>query len=190
MADIDSASDEALWRAASGGDSSAEEQLIAKYAVLVRACSRPYFLAGGDSEDLIQEGMLGLLSAVRRFEPDRDVSFRTYAERCIRSRLYTAIKSAARRKHGPLNDSVSLESPQFDELTLQQSLRDPEELVIIQELTDELKSSPYLSKLEREVLSLYLSGLSCSDIALRAGRSAKSVDNAVQRIRKKLAQHF
>ncbi len=77
MADIDSASDEALWRAASGGDSSAEERLIAKYAVLVRACSRPYFLAGGDSEDLIQEGMLGLLSAVRRFEPDREVSFRT-----------------------------------------------------------------------------------------------------------------
>ncbi len=189
MADIEFSSDEALLCAAVAGDSSAEEKLIEKYSVLVRASCRPFFLAGGDSEDLMQEGMLGLLSAIRRYTPDRDTSFRTYAERCIRSRLYTAIKSAARLKHGPLNDSISIESPQFDESALSRPyLRDPEELVIFHELTDECTSSPLLSNFEREILNYYLEGLSYSDIALKAGRTVKSVDNAVQRIRKKLSQ--
>ncbi|MGM9522115.1 MAG: sigma-70 family RNA polymerase sigma factor [Oscillospiraceae bacterium] len=192
MENIITASEESLWKSAAAGDIEAEEQLIQKYSVLVRACARPYFLTGGDSEDLIQEGMLGLLSAVRHFEPLRDTSFKTYAERCIKSRLYTAIKSASRFKHRPLNDSISFESPQFDERqTLSATyLCDPEELVITQELTDELRAkfTDTLSRLEKEILEYYLDGLSYSDIALKAGRTVKSVDNAVQRIRKKLSQ--
>lgn len=189
---IDPTPDEILWSSASGGDVAAEEQLVERYSALVRACARPYFLAGGDGEDLIQEGMLGLLSAIRRYDPNHDTSFKTFAELCIRNRLFTAIKSASRFKHSPLNNSISLESPQFDEArTLpSSSLRDPEELIIIRELTDEITSnlSGSLSKFEKEILGYYLEGLSYGDIAVRTGRPVKSVDNAVQRIRKKLAQ--
>ena len=192
MGNINMASDEMLWKAASAGDADAEEQLIQKYSVLVRICARPYFLAGGDSEDLIQEGMLGLLSAVRHYEPERDIPFRIYAEHCVKSRLYSAIRSASRFKHRPLNDSISIESPQFDERqTLSASyLRDPEELVINHESTVEFQSrfTDTLSKLEKEVLRYYLEGLSYSDIALKTGKTVKSVDNAVQRIRRKLSQ--
>ena len=189
---MDTISDESLWSSAAAGDADAEEALIQRYSVLVRVCARPYFLAGGDSEDLIQEGMCGLLSAVRHFDPARDVSFKTYAERCINSRLISAIRSASRFKHRPLNDSISLESPQFDERQIRpvSFVRDPEELVITQELTDELHSAliEKLSKLEKEILAYYLEGFSYTDIAIKLGRTVKSVDNAVQRIRKKLAQ--
>ena len=192
MDNINAVSDEELWRLASSGDLEAEEKLVEKYASLVRICARPYFLAGGDSEDLIQEGMVGLLSAIRRFEPGHDAVFKTYAELCIRRRLYTAIRSASRFKHSPLNDSVSFESPQFNEkrTSFSHYLRDPEELIIIRELTDEIFTnlSGSLSKLEKEILLCYLDGLSYGDIAVRVGKPVKSVDNAVQRIRKKLAQ--
>lgn len=192
MDNINAISDEELWHRASSGDIEAEESLVEKYASLVRVCARPYFLAGGDSEDLIQEGMVGLLAAIRRFEPGHDASFKTYAELCIRTRLYTAIRSASRFKHSPLNESISFESPQFDEKRTSSfcCLRDPEELVIIRELTDEIFEtlSGSLSKLEKEILGYYLDGISYSDIAVRIEKPVKSVDNAVQRIRKKLAQ--
>lgn len=188
----DTMTDEQLWRAASSGDTEAEEELIKRFSVTVRVCARPYFLAGGDSEDLIQEGMFGLLSAVRHFDPERDVSFKTYAERCVTSRLLTAVRSAARFKHRPLNDSISFESPDFDERQILSvsNLRDPEELVITKELTDELHSSlnKKLSRLEKTILDYYLEGLSYQDIADKTGRSVKSVDNAVQRIRHKLSR--
>lgn len=184
--------DEDLQRLAAQGDVQAEEALIERYQILVRACARPYFLAGGDSEDLIQEGMVGLLSAVRHFDPGRDVSFKTYAERCIVARLLTAVRSASRFKHRPLNDSISFESPQFDERQIMSvsNLRDPEELVITKELTDELRSETArkLSRMEREVLEHFLDGLSYRDIAAKVGTSEKSVDNAVQRIRRKLTR--
>lgn len=184
--------DEQLWRAASSGDAEAEEELIKRFSVIVRVCARPYFLVGGDSEDLIQEGMFGLLSAVRHFDPERDVTFKTYAERCITARLLTAVRSAARFKHRPLNDSISFESPDFDERQILSvsNLRDPEELVITKELTDELHSSlnKKLSRLEKTILDHYLEGLSYQDIAAKTGRSVKSVDNAVQRIRHKLSR--
>ena len=192
MEHMDTISDESLWSSAAAGDADAEEALIQRYSVLVRVCARPYFLAGGDSEDLIQEGMCGLLSAVRHFDPARDASFKTYAEHCINSRLISAIRSASRFKHRPLNDSISLESPQFDERQIRpvSFVRDPEELVITQELTDELHSAliAKLSKLEKEILAYYLEGFSYTDIAIKLGRTVKSVDNAVQRIRKKLSQ--
>ncbi len=183
--------DEQLWQRAAAGDTVAEEQLVNRYTVTVRMCARPFFLAGGDSEDLIQEGMFGLLSALRHFDPAKDVTFKTYAERCINTRLVTAVRTAARFKHKPLNDSISFESPQFDERQIlsQGNLRDPEEMVITRELTEELQSAldTGLSKLERQVLDQYLEGLSYTDIAEKCGISVKSVDNAVQRIRRKLA---
>ena len=184
--------DEDLLRRVSNGDAAAEEELIAEYSRLVKICSRPYFLAGGDSEDLMQEGMLGLLAAVRHYDPAKDVKFKTYAEFCIRRRLYSAIKSASRYKHIPLNDYVSLESPELDESITQGMffLRDPEEFVIarerVNEITDCLSGS--LSRFESRVLGLYLDGLSYEEMAAELGKPSKSVDNAVQRIRKKLAQ--
>lgn len=183
--------DEHLWARASSGDPAAEEELITEYSRLVKICSRPLFLAGGDSEDLMQEGMLGLLSAIRHYDPERDVKFKTFAEFCIRRRLYSAIKSASRYKHIPLNDYVSLESPGHDESFTQAMffLRDPEEFVIarerVSEITDCLNGS--LSRLESKVLGLYLQGMSYEEMAANMNRPPKAVDNAVQRIRKKLA---
>ncbi len=183
--------DEQLWVKASSGDAAAEEELITEYSRLVKICSRPYFLAGGDSEDLIQEGLLGLLSAVRHYDPEKDVKFKTYAEFCIRRRLYSAIKSASRYKHIPLNDSISLESPELDANFTQGMffLRDPEEFVIarerVNEITDCLNGS--LSQFESKVLGLYLNGMSYEEMAAEVNKPQKSVDNAIQRIRKKLA---
>ena len=161
---------------------------------MVRACARPLFLAGGDSEDLIQEGMLGLLTAIRGFDPQRDTLFRTYAEICIRSRLYTAIRAAQGGKHAPLNHSVSFEPPLFDgsNAHLFSSVESPEDVIIgreeLKERLDALKGQ--LSELEGNILPLYLNGLSCGEIARQVGRPPKSVDNAIQRIRRKVAQQF
>ena len=180
-----------LYKAAKG-DAVAEEALISEYSRLVRACARPYFLAGGDSEDLIQEGLLGLLSAIRSFDPAKNVLFTTYAEFCIRRRLYSAIRSASSFKHTPLNNYVSLESPLFDESNTHSAyfLRDPEDFVIASERVNEISDCLYgaLSRFESAVLELYLEGMSYDDMAARLNKSNKSVDNAVQRIRKKLAQ--
>ena len=190
MESFNTATDEMLWEAAAAGGVEAEEELVKRYSTLVRVCARPLFLAGGDSEDLIQEGMLGLLSAVRHYCPDGGASFKTYAERCIKNRLLSAVRSASRFKHKPLNDSVSIESPQFDEALISCYLRDPEELVITRELTEEISIdlNQALSAFENKVLGYYLDGLAYGDIAGKTGRTVKSVDNAVQRIRKKLAQ--
>ena len=106
-------SDESLCRLAASGDPLAETELVGRYTRLVRVCARPLFLAGGDSEDLIQEGMLGLLAAIRGFQSGKETSFRTYAEICVRSRLYAAVRAAQRDKHFPLNHSVSFETPLF-----------------------------------------------------------------------------
>ena len=106
-------SDEVLCGRAAAGDRVAEERLVIRYNRLVRGCARPYFLAGGDSEDLIQEGMVGLLAAIREYDPSKAASFRTYAEVCIKNRLLSVIKAAARDKHTPLNNSVSFETPLF-----------------------------------------------------------------------------
>ena len=181
-----------LTKKAAEGDSGAEESLVCEYARLVRACARPYFLAGGDSEDLIQEGMLGLLSAIRTYDPVKGVKFSTYAEFCVRRRIYSAIRSAAGYKHTPLNSYISLESPQLDENNTRSAcfLRDPEDFVIARESAVEVERLLYgaLSRFESSVLELFLDGMSYKDMAARMGKSSKSVDNAVQRIRKKLAQ--
>jgi len=180
-----------LAKKAAAGDAEAEEALVSEYARLVRACARPYFLAGGDSEDMIQEGMLGLLSAIRTFDSGKGVKFATYAEFCIRRRIYSAIRSASGYKHTPLNSYISLESPQLDESNTHAIfLRDPEDFVIARESAGEVERLLYgaLSRFESGVLGLYLEGMSYKEMAARMGKSSKSVDNAVQRIRRKLAQ--
>ena len=189
--------DFALQSLAVSGDRDAEEALAARYLRLVRICARPLFLVGGDSEDLIQEGTFGLLSAIRRYDPADGASFSTYAERCIRMRLLSAIKSASRLKHVPLNDGISLEQlsedPGTDILSLPELVRhDPEDLILAKESKEELRaaSSRCLSRFEIKVLDLYLEGLSYREIAERLCRNAKSVDNAVQRIRRKLAREM
>ena len=186
--------DEELCRAAAQGDPHAEAELVVRYGQLVRACARPLFLAGGDSEDLIQEGMLGLLTAIRSFDRARDASFRTFAAICIKSRLLTAIRAAQGEKHAPLNHSISFEPPLFDgpNAYLFSSVESPEDVIIgreeLKERLDALKGQ--LSELEAQILPPYLSGLSCGEIAKRVGRSQKSVDNAIQRIRRKMVRQF
>lgn len=187
-------SDSDLLKRVANGDTSAEEELVVRYSRLVRACARPYFLAGGDQEDLIQEGMLGLLSAARRFTPERSVRFSTFAEYCIRRRIFDAIKASMRDKSIPLNTYVSLESPRFDEIysTSTSKLSDPEELFIANERVEEIKKylDGSLSGLEKNILDMYLEGMSYSEMAEVVGKSTKSVDNAVQRIRKKLSKQL
>ena len=187
--------DDRLQQLAMSGDREAEEALAERYLRLVRACARPLFLAGGDSEDLIQEGTFGLLSAIRRYSPEDGTSFKTFAEHCVRMRLLSAIKSASRLKHIPLNDGISLEElsedPGADIAALPESFRqNPERLILAKESREELSAafSRCLSRFEVKVLNLYLEGLSYREIADRLCRDAKSIDNAVQRIRHKLAR--
>ena len=190
-------SDEQLCVQAQKGDRLAEEQLVTGYARLVRIYARPYFLAGGDSEDLLQEGMIGLLSAIREFQAERNVSFRVYASTCIQNRLRSAVRSASRNKHGPLNDSVSLmdalfDSAAYDPQTDFQRQEGPEEHLIRREEESRQMEILFgsLSAFERTVLALYLDDLSRGEIAGRVRKPVKSVENAIQRIRRKIAPCF
>ncbi len=189
--------DEQLCAQAAGGDRGAEETLVLRHTRLVRTCARPFFLTGGDSEDLIQEGMMGLLTAIREYRADRGALFRTFAAVCVRRRIISAVRSAAGGKHQPLNNGVSLEAALF--LANQAPLgmvghrqENPEDLVIHQEDLSALEEAiqTQLSQLEGQVLALYLRGSSYSEIAKEVSRSTKAVDNAVQRIRRKIAQYL
>lgn len=189
--ELEQMSDEALCTALQNGTSAAGDILAHRYRKLVRCCAHPYFLAGGDSEDLLQEGMFGLIKAMREFRADREASFQTFAEVCIRSRLCSVIRASRAGKHSPLNESVPLNAflldaqPQYSQL-------DPEYLLIDREkaaaLLNQVRSQ--LSELEVRVLDLYLDGCSCGEIAATVGKSYKSVDNAVQRIRRKIGRQI
>ncbi len=190
-------SDEQLCVRVSGGDENAEEELVARYYTMVRACARPLFLVGGDGEDLIQEGMFGLIRAIREYQADKAASFRTFAEVCIRNRLNSALRAAARDKHAPLNQSVSLDHPFFDSNsytsgTFDVSHTDPELLIADRDYVENVLESTtkQLSEFEAKILGYYLDGLSCREIANLVGRSPKSVDNAVQRVRRKTARQL
>ena len=190
-------SDEELCILAGKGNRLAEETLVARYNRLVRTCARPFFLAGGDSEDLTQEGMIGLIYAVREYESGKAATFRTFAETCIRNRLYSVLRDAARDKHKALNQSISLDTPDFDSNsytsgTSNLAQRNPEDHLIDREHTAALLSGvrKQLSEFEAKILGYYLDGLSCREIAETVGKPPKSVDNAVQRIRRKVAQQL
>ena len=196
-------SDSELAQMAQAGDQAAEQALMLRYRRTVKSWTRPFFLSGGDSEDLMQEGMIGLLSAVRNFSPAdgsqaHGASFRTFAEKCVRRRLISAARSSVRLKHSPLNDGISLdeilseESQSIPSHVWQQFHRSPEDQVLAREFQDEFAamSTRDLSPFEAEVLKAYLQGYSYEEIAGLCRRSVKSVDNAVQRIRRKMARHF
>ena len=190
-------SDEQLQALAAGGDPAAEELLISRFGPLVRSVVRPYFLAGSESEDLIQEGMIGLISAIRSYRAEGGASFRTYAALCVRRRVFSALRASAGKRSVSLDDCLSLESPPFDNdqanafSQLQTPFcRGPEDEIIDREnassfWNDFLKC---LSKLEAQILDYYLKGLSYQEIASEIRKPAKSIDNAVQRVRKKLTR--
>ena len=193
----DGASDETLCARARGGDVDAEAVLASRYYALVRACARPLFLAGGDGEDLIQEGMFGLIRAIREYRPGGSASFRTFAEVCIRNQLYSALRAAARSKNAPLNESVSLDHPFFDSDSYAAGVFDPvsadPELLIadrdyVRSVLESTKKQ--LSEFEAKILGYYLDGLTCQEIAKLVGKPLKSVDNAVQRVRRKAARQL
>lgn len=198
--DFDQLPDEAIVQYAHDGDAQAVEFLISKYRSFVRAKARSYFLIGADREDIIQEGMIGLYKAVRDFRADRLASFRAFAELCITRQIITAIKTATRQKHIPLNSYVSLNKPIYDEesdRTLMDVIHgnkvsDPEELVISREefLDIERRMGEFLSELEWQVLMLYLEGKSYQEIADSLDRHVKSVDNALQRVKRKLERYL
>lgn len=190
--------DEVLAGLAQAGDREAEDILIRRYVEMIRGKAHLYFIVGADSEDVIQEGMIGLFKAIHDYSGNREATFKTFAELCINRQILTAVKTASRRKHQPLNDSVSLSTP-VDETgggTLEESLggdmaSNPEvvfmENTLSSLLTDE--NSTLFSSMERRVLKEYLAGKKYPEIAQSLGKSYKAVDNAMQRIRKKINEY-
>lgn len=185
---------------ASNGDTIALEHIITKYKNFVKAKAKSYFLVGADKEDIIQEGMIGLYKAIRDFDGNKTNSFKCFAEICITRQIITAIKTATRQKHIPLNSYVSLNKPIYDEesdrtlldIIATSIITDPEELIISKEelRNIESKMNEILSKLELEVLELYLNGKSYQYIADRIGRDVKSIDNALQRVKRKMEKYL
>lgn len=198
--DFTKLSDEELIVRIQEGGTDALDFLITKYQPFVKMKARSYFMTGGDREDIIQEGMIGLYKAIRDFRMDRLSSFRAFAELCITRQIITAIKTATRQKHIPLNTSVSLDKPVYDEESDRtlldviggSVLDDPEDLMIHKEdfIQMEGEINKVLSELEKQVLSLYLEGQSYQEISDELNRQVKSVDNALQRIKRKLERHM
>jgi RNA polymerase sporulation-specific sigma factor len=186
---------------ARNGDTAAMDGLIRRYTGFVRLKASSYFLAGGDSEDLIQEGLIGLYKAVRDFRSDKETSFRSFAELCITRQIITAIKTATRFKHSPLNTYVSFsQTPAGQEgdgdCTLGDALPGPgvDEPSVCVISTEELQSLVFclgtgLSKLEADALKLYLEGSSYEEMAERLDVDTKTIDNALQRVKRKILQH-
>lgn len=197
--DYEKLTDEELVALIHAEDSEALDYLIQKYRNFVRAKSRSYFLIGADKEDIVQEGMIGLYKAIRDFREDKLASFKAFAELCITRQIITAIKTATRQKHIPLNSYVSLDKPIYDEesdRTLMDvisgaTVLDPEELVINRERFTNIegKMTELLSDLERKVLALYLDGQSYQEISEELNRHVKSIDNALQRVKRKLERY-
>ena len=193
---------------AQAGDPLAEETLIRNYAGIVYKKARAYYMAGADMEDVVQEGMIGLLKAVRNYDADKNASFGTFAERCVTNQIITAIRSADRIKHKPLNTSVSLSRPvsgggeaqgaaELSEITLGDTLStdpadSPDEMLIIKDVAYYILNNGdnIFSDLEMKVLNEYIKGFTTGQIAQRLGKSSKSVDNALQRTRKKVNHYL
>jgi len=199
--DLDQAADEQLVGLYHGGDAQAVEALLTRYRNFARMKARSYFLVGADKEDIVQEGMIGLYKAIRDFSEEKQTSFRAFAEICITRQIITAIKTATRQKHVPLNSYVSLNKPissnDDPDRVLQDVLRtpqitDPADLVISSEDLQGIKLAfaEILSDFEAEVLHLYVEGKSYQEIAKLLKKHVKSVDNALQRIKRKVELHL
>jgi len=188
--------DEEIALDAKNGDVKAQEYLINKYKNFVKAKAKSYFLIGADKEDIYQEGMIGLYKAIRDFKPDKLSSFKAFAELCVTRQIITAIKTATRQKHIPLNTYISLNKPIYDEesdrtlldIISTVKVSDPEELIISREEVNKIECEieEVLSELELEVLNSYLQGKSYQEIACDLDRHSKSIDNALQRVKRKL----
>ena len=190
MGKFDNISDEELIARLRDGETIIEDYLMEKYKGLVRQKARAMFLIGGDTDDLIQEGMIGLFKAVRDFQPGREATFATFARMCIDRQIYSAIQNSNRQKHLPLNSNVSLNQEDESSPIWELSVENPEEIIIDQETTRDLqqKISDYLSPMENKVLDLYLKGEGYVEIGRILGKSPKSIDNALQRIRAKIRE--
>ena len=198
--DFTTLSDEDIITVIHEGNTDALDYLITKYRSFVRLKGRSYFIIGGDREDIIQEGMIGLYKAIRDFRADRLSSFKGFAELCITRQIITAIKTATRQKHIPLNTSISLDRPVYSEesertlldMLSGPALDDPEDLIIHREnfIHMEKEMNKVLSSLEKQVLALYLEGQSYQEISSELNRQVKSVDNALQRIKRKLERYM
>ena len=188
--------DEEVVDEAKKGNSRAQEYLISKYENFVKAKAKSYFLIGADKEDIYQEGMIGLYKAIRDFKADKLTSFKAFAELCVTRQIITAIKTATRQKHIPLNTYISLNKPIYEEesdrtlidVISELKITDPEELLIGKEQIKHIEGemAKVLSDLEMEVLQSYLDGKSYQEIACDLDRQAKSIDNALQRVKRKL----
>lgn len=188
--------DEEIVAEAKKGDTKAQEYLISKYQNFVKSKAKSYFLIGADKEDIYQEGMIGLYKAIRDFKADKLSSFKAFAKLCVTRQIITAIKTATRQKHIPLNTYISLNKPIYDEesdrtlldVLSEAKVADPEELIISREELNHIQGeiSEVLSNLEMEVLISYLDGKSYQEIACDLDRHAKSIDNALQRVKRKL----
>jgi RNA polymerase sporulation-specific sigma factor len=194
--DFDDIPDEQIAELARESDADAQDYLLTKYKNFVRAKARSYFLIGADREDIVQEGMIGLYKAIRDFRASKLTSFRAFAELCITRQIITAIKTATRQKHRPLNSYVSLNKPVYDEesdrmlidVLSSGKISNPEDIFIGKEdfSTIESKMGKMLSPLEMKVLQKYIEGKSYLEVAKELNRSVKSVDNALQRVKNKL----
>jgi len=191
--------DEEIVLRVKSGDKDAMEFLIHKYKNLVKLKARAYFLVGADREDVVQEGMIGLYKSIRDYQPDRAMAFKTFAELCVTRQMITAVKNATRQKHIPLNSYISLNRKAFDDdsdktyidMVSEDVVCDPELLLIKKEevIGIENKMGEILSSFEWEVLSLYLNGKSYVEIAKQVKRPIKSIDNALQRVKKKAEKY-
>ncbi len=194
--------DSYLLALARQGSPDAYDRLVRRYYGFVRLKASSYFIAGGDSDDLIQEGLVGLYKAVRDFRPDRESSFRNFAELCITRQIITAVKTATRNKHVPLNQYVSFSAspagaqgdgePTLDEVIAGPTAHDPVNQVVSSEELRALVAclSTVLSELESRVLSLYLDGHSYEEVGHRLDCDCKTVDNALQRVKRKVGTHL
>ena len=192
--------DEKVLEYARGGDLEALQILMDRYKNFVKAKARSYFLIGADREDIVQEGMIGLFKAVRDYREEKTSSFRAFAELCITRQMITAIKTATRQKHIPLNSYISLNKPVSEndsdrtlmEMISGQRITDPEELMISQEELVSIEDviGDILSDLELKVLMMYINGRSYQEIALELNRHVKSIDNALQRVKRKLERYL
>ena len=187
MTKLEERSDEELMEGIRGGEQECMDVLIERYKGQVRKEARTLYLIGGDSDDLIQEGMLGLFKAIRDFRPEQEASFGSFAKLCISTQLYTAIQTASRQKHSPLNTYVEL-TEGLDEVSDSSRGKSPEELLIDQESAESLQDriEALLSPMEYGILQRYLNGENYVQIAEGLERSPKSIDNALQRIRRKI----
>lgn len=190
--------DEEIIELIQKGQADATEYMLKKYYPLVKKSIRTLYLIGADTEDLSQEGMIGLFKAIQSFQPDNNASFYTFAKVCIDRQIYSAIKASNRKKHSPLNSYISFYSKiNEDEMELIDNLEagmdsNPEQIVLDRENTTSIEEilDEHLSKMEKQVLSLYLEGKSYSDIASELGKTSKSIDNAIQRIRDKVKKMY